>query len=203
MDARLILVNSPVGACRPATVSASSVFRPVARGGASGTVAGGGRGAWLGSSQRLLLPADPVAGEAYGFSVDTHWHDLPENSREAVLYGSGKDVVTFSYSPMPAARTQRKHRFEGILPNLERRYREDRVVRGTRGAGQIHRERPCPDCSGARLNVRRATSSSPIADAAAIVVLPIGRDPEILRDLTLPGGAARSRSRSSRKSATA
>jgi excinuclease ABC subunit A len=44
--------------------------------------------------------------------------------RHAVLYGSGDDVITFNYVTEAGGRTQRKHRFEGIVPNLERRYRE-------------------------------------------------------------------------------
>src|SRR5690606_24316499 len=60
----------------------------------------------------------------YGFSVDTPWQELPEASRQAVLFGSGDTVITFSYITEAGGRTQRKHRFEGIIPNLERRYRE-------------------------------------------------------------------------------
>src|SRR3546814_17685164 len=60
----------------------------------------------------------------FGFGVDTPWSELAEESRQAVLFGSGKDAVTFSYLTASGGRTQRKHKFEGIVPNLERRYRE-------------------------------------------------------------------------------
>ena len=60
----------------------------------------------------------------YGFDVNTHWQDLSDDVRNAVLRGSGNDVITFQYLTEAGGRTQRKHKFAGILPNLERRYKE-------------------------------------------------------------------------------
>ena len=60
----------------------------------------------------------------YGFDVDTPWQKLPEKMRDAILYGSGEEMITFTYLTESGGRTQRKHKFEGIVPNLDRRYRE-------------------------------------------------------------------------------
>src|SRR5690606_9971863 len=60
----------------------------------------------------------------YRFDVDTPWQQLPENIRNAVLFGSGNEVISFTYLSEGGSRHPRKHRFEGIVPNLERRYRE-------------------------------------------------------------------------------
>jgi excinuclease ABC subunit A len=82
-----------------------------------------------------------------------------EDVRHAVLYGSGDDAISFTYH-----RSRRPHPaqapFEGIIPNLERRYRtESPAVREE--LSKYISERPCPECHGARLNRPRATCSSP------------------------------------------
>src|SRR3546814_16678623 len=87
----------------------------------------------------------------FGFGVDTPWSELAEESRQAVLFGSGKDAVTFSYLTDSGGRTQRKHKFEGIVPNLERRYRETESSAVREELSKYISERPCPDCGGAPL----------------------------------------------------
>src|SRR5690606_194180 len=91
-------------------------------------------------------------GKHYGFDPDTPWQELPEKVRNAVLYGSGDEQITFTYLTESGGRTQRKHRFEGILPNLERRYRETESQVVKEELAKFISDRPCPDCGGARLN---------------------------------------------------
>ena len=123
----------------------------------------------------------------YGFSVDTPWQELPEASREAVLFGSGDTTITFSYITDAGGRTQRKHRFEGIVPNLERRYRETESAAVREELAKYISERACTECGGARLN-RAARNvfvdDRPLSD---LVVLPIDEARAFFAGLHLAG----------------
>ncbi|HBK47699.1 MAG TPA: excinuclease ABC subunit UvrA [Xanthomonadaceae bacterium] len=123
----------------------------------------------------------------YKFDVDAPWQSLPEKVRQAVLFGSGEEVITFTYFTESGGRTQRKHRFEGIIPNLERRYRETESAAVQEELGKYISERACPDCGGARLN--RAARNVFVADRPLpeLVVLPIDEALKFFSELSLPG----------------
>ncbi len=87
--------------------------------------------------------------EKHGFSLDTPWKDLSDEAREVVLRGS--DVaVTFYYRNRQGVRRQYSSNFEGVIPNLERRYK-DASEHGREEIEQYMSARPCPACKGARL----------------------------------------------------
>jgi excinuclease ABC subunit A len=87
----------------------------------------------------------------YGFDVDTPFEELPENVREVVLYGSGDESIEFRYLG-DGGTQKRRHPFAGVIPNLERRYRETdaRIVREE--LAKYISSKPCPQCAGQRLN---------------------------------------------------
>ncbi|PRH83637.1 excinuclease ABC subunit UvrA [Arenimonas caeni] len=123
----------------------------------------------------------------YGFDPDTAWESLGEPVRQAVLYGSGEEVITFTYLTESGGRTQRKHKFEGIVPNLERRYREteSQVVREE--LAKFISDRPCPDCGGARLN--RSARNVFVAERTLpeITKLPVDESLDFFSHLKLAG----------------
>ena len=123
----------------------------------------------------------------YKFDVDAPWQSLPEKVRQAVLYGSGDEVITFTYFTESGGRTQRKHRFEGILPNLERRYKETESPAVREELSKYISEQPCPECRGARLN--RAARNVFVADRPLpdLVVLPVDDALKFFQHLHLPG----------------
>ncbi|KRG38364.1 ABC-ATPase UvrA [Stenotrophomonas panacihumi] len=123
----------------------------------------------------------------YKFDVDAPWQSLPAAVREAVLFGSGEEVITFTYFTESGGRTQRKHRFEGIIPNLERRYRETESPAVQEELGKYISERACPDCHGARLN--KAARNVFVADRPLpdLVVLPVDEALNFFKHLHLPG----------------
>ncbi len=123
----------------------------------------------------------------YRFDVDTPWNALPETVRQAVLYGSGEEAITFTYFTEAGGRTQRKHRFEGVIPNLERRYRETESPAVRDELAKYISERPCPECHGARLN--RAARNVFVADRPLpeLVVLPVDEALAFFKGLELPG----------------
>lgn len=87
----------------------------------------------------------------YGFDTHTAFCDLPEEVRQIVLYGSGGDIIDFHYHRPNGGYMVKRHAFEGIIPNMQRRYRES-------DSGMIREElakylssRPCQSCHGTRL----------------------------------------------------
>jgi excinuclease ABC subunit A len=188
LEPRLFSFNSPVGACPTCDgLGVSEFFDPVRvvvhpeLSLAAGAVRG-----WDRRNAYYFQLIQSLA-RHYGFSVDTRWNDLPETTCDAVLFGSGKDMLAFSYVTEAGGRSQRKHRFEGIIPNLERRYRETESAAVREELAKYISEQPCTECHGARLN-RSArnvfVADHPISD---LVVKPIDEALAFFRQLALPG----------------
>jgi excinuclease ABC subunit A len=188
LEPRLFSFNSPIGACPTCDgLGVSQFFDParVVVHPELSLAAGAVRG-WDRRNVYYFQLIQSLA-KHYGFSVDTPWQELPENCRDAVLNGSGGEVITFNYLTDAGGRTQRKHRFEGILPNLERRYRETESSAVREELAKYISERACTDCGGARLN--RAARNVFVADRplSSIVVLPIDEALDFFSTLSLAG----------------
>ena len=126
-------------------------------------------------------------GEHYGFDPEQPFGSLPDSVREVVLHGSGGEVIAFH---VPGARGQtltHRHPFEGILPNMERRYRETDSVLVREELAKYLSSRPCPECEGTRLN--RAARHVFINDTTlpAVTEWPIRRTSAFFDELTLTG----------------
>ncbi len=123
----------------------------------------------------------------YGFDIDTPFEELPEPARQVILYGSGDEAIEFHYFSERGGTVTRSHPFEGIVPNIERRYRETQssVVREELAKYLSHQ--PCPVCDGRRLN--RAACHVYIADYSLpdVAALPVGRAQRLFAELTLTG----------------
>ena len=153
LEPRLFSFNSPVGACPSCDgLGITDFFDPsrIVVHPELSLAAGAVRG-W---DRRNAYYFQLIASLAkhYGFDVDTAWSELGEKIRQAVLYGSGDEIISFTYLTESGGRTQRKHKFEGIVPNLERRYRETESQAVKEELAKFISDRPCPDCGGARLN---------------------------------------------------
>jgi excinuclease ABC subunit A len=88
----------------------------------------------------------------YRFDIETPWGDLPEVIRHVLLWGSGDERIEFRYFDSRGGSTRRSHAWEGILPNLERRYRETESPTVREELGKYRGTRACADCGGSRLN---------------------------------------------------
>ncbi|WP_370470066.1 excinuclease ABC subunit UvrA [Snodgrassella alvi] len=86
----------------------------------------------------------------YNFDIDTPFSQLTEKIQNIILYGSGKEQIEFTYLSERGSHT-RNHPFEGIIPNLERRYRETDSTTVREELTQYQSHRACPACGGARL----------------------------------------------------
>lgn len=86
----------------------------------------------------------------YGQSPSVPWNELPEAFKEIILYGSQGEEIAFSFSSENRD-YKIKRSFEGVIPNLERRYRETDSARAREMIAEFMASRPCPTCKGARL----------------------------------------------------
>jgi len=165
LEPRLFSFNSPVGACPECDgLGVKEVFDParvVAH--PQLPLSGGAVRGWDRRNPhyyRMLLSL----GKHYGFDADTRWCDLPKDVQTAILYGSGKQKIAFRYLTERGGEVTREHAFEGILPNLERRYKETDSPAVREELAKYISEQPCPACHGERLN--RSARNVFVADLA-------------------------------------
>ncbi|MDO4997704.1 MAG: excinuclease ABC subunit UvrA [Neisseria sp.] len=188
LEPRLFSFNNPVGACPSCDgLGSTNFFDPklvVAHPELS--LAAGAIEGWDKRNQFYFQMIQSLASH-YGFDVQTAWNDLPPAVQKVVLHGSGKEVVEFKYLSEKGTTFNRSHAFEGILPNLERRYREtdSETVRERLREYQSHRA--CPSCSGARLRKEARhvfVGGKALHDVSA---LPLSQTLAFFEDLTLDG----------------
>ncbi|PJK10692.1 excinuclease ABC subunit A [Lysobacteraceae bacterium NML120232] len=153
LEPRLFSFNAPMGACETCDgIGVAQFFDPgrVVTHPELSLAAGAVRG-WDRRNPYYFQLIQSLA-KHYGFNLDTPWQDLPQAIQQAVLHGSGDEAIAFTHITAQGTRSQRKHPFEGIIPNLERRYRETESGAVREELSKYISERPCPDCGGARLN---------------------------------------------------
>ncbi|PWY56901.1 excinuclease ABC subunit UvrA [Legionella qingyii] len=152
LEPRLFSFNNPVGACPSCDgLGVDQFFDPerVVHDQTASLAEGAIRG-WDKKTTYYFSMLESLAGH-YGFDVNTAFCDLSEEIRQIILYGSGREVIDFHYHRPNGGYTVKRHVFEGIIPNMQRRYRES-------DSGMIREElakylssRPCQSCHGARL----------------------------------------------------
>ena len=123
----------------------------------------------------------------YEFDLETPFEALPEAIRQTILYGSGDAVVPFTFSNSRGEITRKEHPFEGIIPNMERRYRESESNRVREEIAKYLNSRPCPSCNGSRL---REEARHVFIDGHPLHVisnLAIGEAAAFFDSLVLPG----------------
>ncbi len=89
----------------------------------------------------------------YDFDVDVPFERLPLTAQDVVLYGSGKQTIPFTYVNERGRTVVREHTFEGVVNNLQRRYRETDSMAVKEELAKFINEKQCPSCAGARLRV--------------------------------------------------
>ncbi|HYJ19870.1 MAG TPA: excinuclease ABC subunit UvrA [Burkholderiales bacterium] len=152
LEPRLFSFNNPMGACPRCDGLGQITFfdprRVVAFPHLS--LAAGAIKGWDRRNQFYFQMLTSLA-QQYGFDVDKPFEDLAKNIQDLVLNGSGKDKIKFLYVGERGNKYQREHPFEGILPNLERRYRETDSVAVREELAKHLASQPCPECNGTRL----------------------------------------------------
>jgi excinuclease ABC subunit A len=195
LEPRIFSFNSPMGACQKCDgLGVIQFFDPkriVARPDLS-LAAGAIRG-WDRRNPFYFQMLCSLAAH-YGFEVDTPFGELPDNVRQVVLYGSGREQLPFNYLNERGRSTLREHAFEGVVVNLERRYKETDSLAVREELARLISNQTCPACQGSRLreearNVRIGSKKS------ARTLQEISRQPlTVTRDyflsLQLPGNKA-------------
>jgi excinuclease ABC subunit A len=154
LEPRLFSFNNPSGACGTCGgLGVQEFFDParvVVNPGLS--LAGGAIRGWDRRNAYYFQLIQSLA-RHLRFDIETPWHDLPEAVRHVLLWGSGEERIEFRYFDARGAGTRRSHPWEGILPNLERRYRETESATVREELAKYRGTRACADCGGSRLNL--------------------------------------------------
>ncbi|MCC6504343.1 MAG: UvrABC system protein A [Alphaproteobacteria bacterium ADurb.BinA280] len=153
LEPRLFSFNSPMGACQSCDGLGVTQYFDPARvvGHPELSLAAGAIKGWDRRNPYYFAMLNSLAAH-YVFDVDTTWRRLPETVQHAVLFGSGNEEIRFSYPGEKGRMAVRTHRFEGIVNNLERRYRETDSQMVREELSKYISNRPCPTCQGQRLN---------------------------------------------------
>ena len=152
IEPRLFSFNNPFGACPKCGglgveqhIDADLVIPDKER-----TLRRGAIAPWAKSSSPYYVQTLLALGKQYRFTLDTKWKDLPKKTQEAILYGSGDSEIRFSYDDgMRAYETKRP--FEGVITNLERRFRETDSEWAREEISRYFTDVPCEACKGYRL----------------------------------------------------
>ena len=152
IEPRLFSFNNPFGACPKCGglgveqhIDADLVIPDKDR-----TLRRGAISPWAKSSSPYYTQTLQALGKHYRFTLDTKWKDLPKKTQDAILYGSGDTEIRFSYDDgLRAYETRRP--FEGVITNLERRYRETDSDWAREEIARYFTDVPCDACKGYRL----------------------------------------------------
>ncbi len=121
----------------------------------------------------------------YGADIYTPFDELPENVQRAILYGSGDEEIRFSYDVGGGKKRIVKTPFEGVIPNLERRWRETQSDWVREDIERFMNLRPCPSCKGARLRAEALNVTVGEKNIAEICSLSIDDTLKFVRSLSL------------------
>ncbi|MDN3918912.1 excinuclease ABC subunit UvrA [Roseateles violae] len=156
LEPRLFSFNSPVGACPSCEgLGQLTVFDPervVAF--PSLSLASGAVKGWDRRNAYTFSMLEAVAAH-YKFDIEQPFEELPEAARHALLHGSGAEEIQFVYAAETSTgkkrSVKRSHPFEGILPNLQRRFKETDSAAVREDLARYMAPKPCPHCEGSRL----------------------------------------------------
>ncbi len=152
LEPRLFSFNNPMGACPSCDgLGVDQYFDPtrVIHDAGLSLAAGAIRG-WDKKSSYYFSLLSSIAAH-YQFDVDTAFCDLDEAIRENILYGSNEETIEFHYHRPNGSHLVKHHSFEGVIPNMQRRYRESDSGTVRDELAKYLSSRPCPSCKGSRL----------------------------------------------------
>lgn len=129
--------------------------------------------------------------EHYGFDVETPWLKLTAKQKRAVLHGSGDEVIEFNYVNDRGDIYRRSHSFEGVIPNLERRFRDTDSNSVREELSKYLSTQTCPSCDGARLRQEARHVFVDERDLSEITALPVGDAFDYFTALKFTGAKAK------------
>ncbi len=191
LEPRLFSFNNPSGACPSCDgLGVRQFFDPerviVNR---SLSLAGGAIRGWDRRTTYYYQMIRSLA-DHYDFDVEVPFEELDDRLQQIVLYGSGDDKIDFFYQNSRGMEVRKRHRFEGVIPNLERRYRETESGAVREELAKFLNSQACPECGGTRLN--RAARHVFVSDHSLpeITRKSVGNAKQFFNELQLEGWRA-------------
>ncbi len=183
LEPRIFSFNAPHGACPRCTGLGSQmeIDPDLVVPDPTLSIGEGAIAPWTASASNYYDQLTQAIAERYDVDLDTPWQDLPREAQEFFLYGTNGERVQVSYRNRFGRRRSYATQFEGIVPSLERRYRETDSDFAREKIEEYMTLRPCPDCKGARL---RPESRAVLVQGTAIhefTALPARRALEWIR----------------------
>ena len=165
LEPRLFSFNNPGGACSGCDGLGVKQFFDPGRVVINSelSLAGGAIRGWDRKTTYYFQMIQSLAAH-YDFDIEMPFAELPDRIQNIILYGSGKDKIDFRYANSRGMKIMQQHRFEGVLPNLDRRYRETESSAVREELSRFLNSQTCPDCEGTRLN--RSARNVFVADLA-------------------------------------
>ncbi len=190
LEPKLFSFNSPAGACPRCDGLGQEEFFDPARVAAFPqlSLAGGAIRGWDRHNAHYLRMIQSLA-RHYGFDIEEPWQELSPSVRDVLLYGSGEEIIDFDYL-VRGKITRRSHPFEGMLRNIERRYRETDSADVREELSRYKGWRRCPDCHGGRLNATAGSVQVAGMTLPQLAALPIGKTFQFFETLALDGWRA-------------
>ncbi len=149
LEPRLFSFNNPVGACPECDGLGVDHPERVVHDATLSLADGAIRG-WDKKTHYYFALMESIATH-FNFSLDNAFCDLPKKIQDIVLYGSGDEPIAFQYQRSSGGLFIKKHAFEGVIPNMQRRYRESESASVREELAKYLSSRPCQTCCGARL----------------------------------------------------
>lgn len=191
LEPRLFSFNNPAGACPECDgLGLRQVFDPdriVSD--ASLPLAMGAIRGWDSRNAFYYQMLQSLA-EHYKFDVEKPFEELPEKIRNIILYGSGDELISFTYHGERKSTHKRKHPFEGVIPNIERRYHDTESNSVREELAKYLNNQPCQSCGGSRLRIEARNvfiNDRPLHEIAG---LSIRHTHEFFSNLSLKGNRA-------------
>ncbi len=193
LEPRHFSFNSPYGACKSCDglgtllrVDPARVVPDESLSLTDGAIAAWGRadGTWTGGTLKALA-------KAFDFDLKTPWKKLPARVQKLVLYGAGDEHVRFEFRTSKGSAFIHRSKYEGVIPALERRYRQTESEGVRRTIAALMNPTPCPDCGGRRLqpaSLAVKVAGRNIGEWAALSVAEARR---LSSELRFTGGQAR------------
>ncbi|MGI8740359.1 MAG: excinuclease ABC subunit UvrA [Gammaproteobacteria bacterium] len=188
LEPRLFSFNNPIGACPACDGLGVRQFFDPARIVAHPqlSLAGGAVRGWDRRNAYFFQLIRSLAAH-YDFDIEAPFASLNDKTKHAILYGSGKQRIEFNYTDERGRTNTRRHAFEGIIPNMQRRYRETDSEAVREELAKYLANQPCPECGGTRLNVAARNVFIEDRSLPEIARLPIGEAGEFFNALALRG----------------
>ncbi|MEM6639579.1 MAG: excinuclease ABC subunit UvrA [Pseudomonadota bacterium] len=188
LEPRLFSFNSPIGACNDCDGLGVIQYFDANRVAAHPNLSLAG-GAIRGWDRRNAYYFHLIQGLSrhYKFDLEKPFGKLTKKVRDVVLYGSGDERIAFEYEDGRGRKVTRHHEFEGIIPNMERRYHETESGAVREELAKYMSSQACPACEGTRLNAAARNVFVSDLNISNVTDMSVARAHAFFGDLTLPG----------------